>query len=119
MNVRRKSLHRSRNGKLWKNRKNQRAAKERKRMERALAEPVLPDTSHVVMPKCKPSGFRITIVCLDDGERASFTTKAGPFGLTIAATDCGRRVASVIANYMPISPKITYRQTTVKKVKNP
>lgn len=101
MNVRRKSLHRSRNGKLWKKRANQRAAKERKRVERAMMEPVLPDTSHVPIPKFKPSGFRITIECLDDGEKASFITARGPHGLLISATDCGRRVASVISNYTP------------------
>ena len=103
MNVRRKSLHRSKNCmKQFKKRANQRAAKERKRMERAMADPIMPDTSNVVIPKPKPSGFRITIVCLDDGEKASFTAARGPHGLIISATDCGRRVSSVIANYVPL-----------------
>lgn len=103
MKVRRKSLWRSRNcSKQFKKRANQRAAKERKRIERVMTEPVLPDASHVVEPKPRKSGFRITIECLDDGEKASFTTARGPHGLLISATDCGRRVSSVIANYVPL-----------------
>jgi hypothetical protein len=101
MSLRRKSLHRSRNQKHAKKRANQRAAKERHRIARALADPVLPDCSHVVTAKAKPSGFRITIECLDDGERASFTTARGPFGLMVSATECGRRIASVITHYQP------------------
>jgi hypothetical protein len=103
MTLRRKSLHRSRNQKHAKKRANQRAAKERHRIARALADPVLPDCSHVEIAKAKPSGFRITIECLDDdGERATFTTARGPFGLTISATDAGRRVSSVLLHYKPI-----------------
>ncbi|HTJ77692.1 MAG TPA: hypothetical protein VL357_01730 [Rariglobus sp.] len=65
--------------------------------------------------KSKPSGFRITIVCLDDGEHASFTTNVGPFGLTIAATDCGRRVASVITHYKPIKSIMIHRQPSFNR----
>lgn len=105
MRVRRKSLHRSKNGKLWKKRANQRAAKERKRIERLNmpldADALMAEAAKCQMPKATRSGFRITIECLDDGERVSFTASRGPFGLTISATDCGRRVAAVLLNYAP------------------
>ena len=78
-----------------------RVVKERKRIERLTADVELPDTSGCYAPTTKPSGFRISITCLDDGERVSFVTPRGPFGLLISATDCGRRVASVISNYIP------------------
>jgi|GEM_PF-3221590 hypothetical protein len=100
--VRRKSLHRSENlRRHLRKRANQRAAKECKRLARAFADPVLPDTSHCVMPRAKASGFRVTIECLDDGERVSFTAARGPFGLTISPTRAGRKVACVLANYLP------------------
>jgi hypothetical protein len=80
---------------------NFRAAKERKRIERAMREDVMPDTSHVRIPRIKPSGFRVTIECLDDGERVSFTSSRLPWGLSISATEAGRKVSCVLANYQP------------------
>ena len=77
-----------------------RAAKERIRIERLMAD-ILPDSSGCYIPKSKPSGFRVSITCLDDGERVSFITHRGPFGLTISATDCGRRVSCILLNYQP------------------
>lgn len=103
MTVVRKSLWRGQNRK----RANQRAAKERKRLERALREEPLPDLSHCPpMPRGKPTGFRVTIECLDDGERVSFTTARGPYGLTVSPTLAGQKVACVLANYMPEKQKI-------------
>ncbi len=101
MNVRRKSLHRIANSKRAKFRANQRAAKERLRMERAFSEEPMPDTLHCCLPSTKPSGFRVSITCLDDGERVSFTAARGPFGLTISPTLAGRKIAAVMANYQP------------------
>lgn len=81
-------------------RANQRAAKERKRIERTFREDTLPDMSHCPpMHGGKPTGFRVTIQCLDDGERVSFITARGPYGLTISPTLAGRKVACVLANY--------------------
>ena len=102
MKVRRKSLHRSKNGKLWKKRANQRAAKERKRIARVNAEPTMPDMPFTVVEvRPKPSGFRVTIECLDDGERVQFTSARGPHGLTVSPTLAGRKVAAVLAYYIP------------------
>jgi hypothetical protein len=80
-----------------------RAAKERKRQERAARPESMPDTSHVVPQPRKPSGFRVTITCLDDGERVSFIAARMPWGLTtISPTLAGRKVAAVLANYKPL-----------------
>ena len=79
-----------------------RAAKERKRIERANAEPAMPDLSHCPkMPKLKRSGFRVTVECIDDGARASFLALRTPFGLTVSPTLAGRKVACVLREYMP------------------
>lgn len=78
-----------------------RAAKERIQVERAARDEPLPDTSHVVFPKSKPSGFEITIRCLDDGETVKLRTVRLPWGLSISPTAVGRRVACVVANYLP------------------
>lgn len=83
---------------------NFRAAKERKRQERAAREEPMPDTSHVVFPRSKPSGFRVTVECLDDGERVSFTASRLPWGLSVSATEAGRKVSCVLANYQPVMP---------------
>jgi hypothetical protein len=89
-----------------------RAAKERKRIERAnapidadalMAESVLCSASGI---KTKRGGFRITIECLDDGEKASFTTALGPFGLTLSPTLCGRRVSCLLTHYLPIPKRL-------------
>lgn len=83
-------------------RANQRAAKERRRRERLAREPVPPDIAHIRLPRLKPSGFRITITCLDDGERASFTAARTPWGkLSVSPTAAGRKVAAVLAHYLP------------------
>lgn len=78
-----------------------RAAKERKRMARALSQEAMPDASHVAVPATKPSGFTVSIRCLDDGERVSFTAHRTPWGLSISPTLAGRKVAAVLANYQP------------------
>ena len=79
-----------------------RAAKERKRMARAMRPEPMPDTSHVAVPRPKPSGFTVSIRCLDDGERVSFTAHRTPWGnLSVSPTLAGRKVAAVLANYQP------------------
>lgn len=80
-----------------------RAAKERIRLQRAMAEPVLPEFAPMKPPRLRKTGFTVTIVCHDDGERSSFTAARGPFGLTISPTLAGRKVACVFANYRPAS----------------
>lgn len=102
MTIRRKSRWRSENlRRHLRKRSNQRAAKERKRQARVARPESMPDTSHAVLPVLKPSGFRVTITCLDDGERVSFTAQRGPWGLTVSPTMAGRKVAAVLANYRP------------------
>jgi hypothetical protein len=78
-----------------------RAAKERKRIERLTREPAMPDTSLVVPPRHKPSGFRVTVECMDDGERVSFTASRLPWGLSISPTLAGRKVFTVLSHYTP------------------
>jgi len=79
-----------------------RAAKERKRIERLALPDVLPDTSHCKMPAAKPSGFELTIRCLDDGVKVKLRTVRDPWGgLTVSPTLAGRKVAAVLANYLP------------------
>ena len=80
---------------------NMRAAKERKRIERLTAEPIMPDTSHIVAPRIKPSGFRVTVECLDDGERVSFTASRLTWGLSVSPTLAGKKVSKVLSNYFP------------------
>jgi hypothetical protein len=99
MKVRRKSRWRSENSKRAKKFANMRAAKERIRIARVARDDVRPDTSHVVLPRLKPSGFRVSITCLDDGERVSFTASRLPWGLSVSPTSAGRRVSAVLANY--------------------
>ena len=78
-----------------------RAAKERLRIERANAEPQMPDTSHCEpMPKLKPRGFEVIVRCLDDGARSSFRALRTPFGLSVSPTLAGRRVACVMREYV-------------------
>jgi len=81
-----------------------RAAKETKRVAGLTAEPVMPDFSHCTVPIGKPSGFRVTIECLDDGERSSFTSFRSPWGdqeLSISPTLAGKKVAQVLTHYVP------------------
>lgn len=103
MKVRRKSLWRSKNTSTARARQfaNMRAAKERKRLERVSREEPMPDTSGCYVPQVKPSGFRITITCLDDGERVSFKTVRLPWGLSISPTKVAQRVAKLLGNYLP------------------
>jgi len=100
MSVRRKSRWRSQNLRHHKKRANQRAAKERKRLA-ALAAPMDPDVPQAAVPRGRPTGFRVTVECLEDGQRASFTAARGPFGLTISPTLAGRRVTCVLQYYVP------------------
>jgi len=70
-------------------------------MTRLTAEPVLPDTSHIVAQRIKPGGFRVTVECLEDGERVSFSSHRLPWGLSVSPTLAGKKVAAVLANYLP------------------
>jgi hypothetical protein len=97
----RKSRWRSLNQKRAKKRANQRAAKERKRLATVAAEPDYPVVEPQPTPRAKPSGFRVTITCLDDGESVSFTSANTPLGLSVSPTLAGRKVAAVLANYCP------------------
>jgi hypothetical protein len=104
MNVRRKSLHRRANCKHAKKRANQRAAKERRRISRALA-PVdytaeIAEAARCPMP-APALRFRITVECLADGERSQFITAEGPHGWTVSPTLIGQRVAKVVQFYRP------------------
>jgi hypothetical protein len=78
-----------------------RAAKERKRLERAFAEPADVDISHAYKPGRIRSGFRVTIRCLDDGACVGFMAARTPYGLTVSPTAAGRKVACVLGNYAP------------------
>ncbi len=94
------------NGKLWNKRANQRAAKERHRIARAAfaASPEYAEqliAGNTPLPKRKPSGFRVTIECLDDGERVQFTTAHGPHGLTVSPTLAGKKVSAILSFYKP------------------
>ena len=103
MKVRRKSLWRSENVKRrLRMRANQRAAKERIRLERLARDEPVPDTSHIIGHRIKPSGFRVTVECLDDGERVSFTSTRLPWGLSISPTLAGRKVTTVLKFYEPV-----------------
>jgi len=101
MKVRRKSLWRSKNNQTVRKFANMRAAKERRRIERLSAAVVLPDTSHVVVPRRARPLFTITIRCRD-GAVERLRIYEGPFGLSISATMVGRKIATTVANYRPI-----------------
>lgn len=99
-------MHRRNNCARAKKRANQRAAKERIRLARALAPADLSAeiaaASACVPPPARSAlRFRVTIECLTDGAKASFTTALGPHGFTISPTLAGQKTASVIANYRP------------------
>ena len=69
-------------------------------MERALREEPMPDLSCcAAFSAPKPSGFLVTIKCLDDGQRVQFIAARGLFGLTVSPTLAGRKVSTVLANY--------------------
>lgn len=108
MKVRRKSLWRSQNNKLAIKRRNQRAAKELKRMERAMREEPMPDTSHVTTPpKARPM-FTVTIRCCD-GESVMLPIYEAPWGLSISPTAVARRVAMVLREYRPVNRDVVTR----------
>ena len=52
----------------------------------------------------KRHGFRVTVECLDDGSRSSFLALRTPFGLTVAPSLAGRKVACVLREYVPAPP---------------
>lgn len=52
----------------------------------------------------KRHGFRVTVECLDDGSRSSFLALRTPFGLTVAPSLAGRKVACVLREYIPAPP---------------
>lgn len=52
----------------------------------------------------KRRGFRVTVECLDDGSRSSFLALRTPFGLAIAPSLAGRKVACVLREYIPAPP---------------
>jgi hypothetical protein len=101
----RKSLHRARNRANAKKRANQRAAKARKRIERGARPydyaPELADAARCQPAEKRSLHFRITVECLSDKSRASFTTAEIPDGFTVSPTLCGQRVAKVIQFYRP------------------
>lgn len=100
MMIRRKSRWRSENlRRHFRKRANQRAAKERKRLARMAREEPMPDASHIGIPRFTPSGFRVSITCLDDGERVSFTAARTPWGLSVSPTLAAKKIAAVLANY--------------------
>ena len=104
MNVRRKSLHRKRNCKHAKKRANQRAAKARHRLARALA-PVdyaaeIAEAERTPMPG-PALRFRVTVECLNDHERVALTTTELPHGWTISPTLCGQKITKIISHYRP------------------
>jgi hypothetical protein len=51
------------------------------------------------------SGFRVIIICHDDGQRVQFDAMNTPYGLTISPTLAGRKVTMVLANYKPQTQK--------------
>lgn len=99
--VRRKSLWRSKNSKADRKFANMRAAKERKRMAAAFAEPEMPDASHVIDPEPAKPLFVVTIRC-SDGESVRLKLFDGPFGLFPPATLAQRKIGCVLKNYRPI-----------------
>ena len=89
---------------------NRRRAKDRaadvaRRRERAKAKREAYAAAFVPLPAPeigrKRHGFRVTIECLDDGARSSFFALRTPFGLTIAPSLAGRKVAMVLRHYVP------------------
>lgn len=67
----------------------------------------MPGTSHVVLPRAKPSGFRVVITCLDDGERVQFTAFRTPWGLSISPTLAAKKVFVVLSEYTPAARQMS------------
>lgn len=81
-------------------RANQRAAKERLRMERAAREETMPDTAHVSKPRMQAAWARVRIY-FRDGTSAGFSTHETPFGLSVSPTLAGQKTAAILANHKP------------------
>lgn len=97
--VRRKSPWRSKNCTRSAMFAKMRAAKERKRLERAAREEQMPDVSSVPCVRPRPL-FVVTIKCRD-GESVRLPVSEGPFGLMPSASVVARKVACVLRNYRP------------------
>ena len=71
-------------------------------MELAARDEPMPDLSRCpAMGRAQRSGFRVTVECLDDGERVSFKSSRLPWGLSVSPTAAGNRVAAVLSHYLP------------------
>lgn len=101
MKVRRKSLWRSQNNKHARKRANQRAAKERIRLERLARDEPMPDVSGTFVPKRLAPLFVVSIRCRD-GERVTLPVHEIPGGLSVSPTAAGRKVAAVLKHYRPV-----------------
>jgi hypothetical protein len=106
--LRRKSLHRSKNQRRAISSASLAWGNETRRLNRiARAEDAQLDLEKQAgEPPIKPTGkralrFRVTVQCLTDGERVQFTTAEGPHGLTISPTLAGRKVAAILGHYRP------------------
>lgn len=76
-----------------------RAAKERKRLERAARDEPMPEVP--VIPYARPRPlFVVTIKCRD-GETARCQLFDAPFGLVPSASVVAQKVACVLRNYRP------------------
>lgn len=73
-----------------------RAAKERKRMERATRGEVMPDVSGCFVPTGARSGFVVSVRRLADGKRTSFRIFEGLWGLDPSITSSAKRLASIL-----------------------
>lgn len=80
---------------------NMRAAKERKRMERAARDEPMPDCSHVIIPKAAEPLFVVSVKC-SDGEKVTLPIHATSCGrLSVSPTLAGRKIAAILTNYRP------------------
>lgn len=68
------------------------------------ADKLMADAAQFCQPTApaKRSGFRVIIICHDDGERVQFDAMRGPHGLTISPSLAGKKVASVLSRYLPV-----------------
>ena len=85
-----------------------RAADAARRRERAADRLAAAVDAYQVPPPPKLSrkrhGFRVTIECLDDGAKSSFVALRTPFGLTVAPSLAGQKVACVLREYAANAP---------------
>lgn len=101
MKVRRKSLWRSQNNKLAIKRRNQRAAKERLRLERAARPEPMRDSTAARKPARPRPLFIITITCRDGATERLRIYENLWGGLNLSATRAGRQIAAVVRHYRP------------------